>query len=36
MIDFGLAKKIKLGGVTRTLCGTADYMAPEIIEVYTY
>lgn len=31
-IDLGLAKQnMKSDGVTYTFCGTADYMAPEII-----
>jgi serine/threonine protein kinase len=30
-VDFGLAKMLPASGVTYTLCGTADYMAPEIL-----
>jgi len=31
LVDFGLAKRIKKDGKTWTLCGTTDYMAPEIL-----
>lgn len=31
MTDFGFAKKLELGEKTRTLCGTPEYMAPEVI-----
>ena len=29
--DFGFAKKIRFGNKTYTLCGTPDYMPPELI-----
>lgn len=32
MIDFGFAKTIKKSEKTFTLCGTPEYMAPEVLE----
>ena len=29
--DFGFAKKIAAGGKTYTLCGTPEYLAPELV-----
>ena len=29
--DFGFAKKMVIGGKTYTLCGTPEYLAPELI-----
>jgi serine/threonine protein kinase len=29
--DFGFAKKLPPGGKTYTLCGTPEYLAPEVI-----
>ncbi|KAL3864548.1 hypothetical protein ACJMK2_006220 [Sinanodonta woodiana] len=31
LIDFGMAKKLKRGKKTRTICGSPNYIAPEII-----
>lgn len=31
LVDFGFAKELKDGSKTYTLCGTPDYLAPEII-----
>jgi serine/threonine protein kinase len=31
LADFGFAKRINIGERLQTLCGTADYLAPEII-----
>lgn len=31
LVDFGFVKKLELGKKTRSLCGTPEYMAPEIV-----
>lgn len=31
LADFGLAKTLEAGEVTKTFCGTPDYLAPEIV-----
>uniref|UniRef100_T1JMW4 Protein kinase domain-containing protein n=1 Tax=Strigamia maritima TaxID=126957 RepID=T1JMW4_STRMM len=36
LIDFGLAKWAQHGGRARTICGTIQYMAPEILRMETY
>ncbi|KAK4288067.1 hypothetical protein Pmani_038886 [Petrolisthes manimaculis] len=38
IIDFGLAKWLSYGGRTRTICGTLQFMAPEVLrgEEYTH
>lgn len=34
--DFGLAKQTGIGGTTTTMCGTAEYLAPEILQRQSY
>ncbi|XP_065348069.1 serine/threonine-protein kinase S6KL [Cloeon dipterum] len=36
VIDFGMAKWLKYGERTRTLCGTVRYMAPEVVSMEPY
>ncbi|KAL5016905.1 hypothetical protein ScPMuIL_006494 [Solemya velum] len=36
LTDFGLAKWLQKGEKTRTVCGTLQYMAPEVLAVYPY
>jgi uncharacterized serine/threonine-protein kinase SgK494 len=36
LIDFGLSKWLKLGERTTTICGTIQYMSPEILSVEPY
>lgn len=31
MADFGFAKKLPMGQKTNTLCGTPEYLAPELV-----
>jgi len=31
MADFGFAKKLPTGQKTNTLCGTPEYLAPELV-----
>ena len=32
IIDFGLAKMLDKGGMSKTYCGTPEYLAPEMIQ----
>ena len=36
LIDFGLAHKLKPGQVAQTVCGTVEYMAPEVLQEQDY
>jgi len=36
LVDFGLAKWLGAGGRTSTVCGTTEYMAPEVVEQNAY
>ncbi|KAL5275479.1 Pk17E family protein [Megaselia abdita] len=36
LTDFGLSKWLKFGETTKTMCGTAQYMAPEILRGEEY
>ncbi|XP_046555057.1 ribosomal protein S6 kinase-related protein-like [Haliotis rubra] len=36
LIDFGLSKWLQKGDRTRTICGTLQYMAPEVLSAYPY
>lgn len=36
LIDFGLAKKLKQGSSTGTICGTLQYMSPDVASGGTY
>ncbi|XP_050534943.1 serine/threonine-protein kinase S6KL-like isoform X2 [Daktulosphaira vitifoliae] len=36
LIDFGLSKWLPIGCSTRTICGTSQYMAPEILQSGIY
>lgn len=36
LIDFGLAKWLKYGSRTTTICGTRQYMAPEVVSMEPY
>ncbi|XP_055380525.1 serine/threonine-protein kinase S6KL [Condylostylus longicornis] len=36
LIDFGLSKWLKIGNRTKTICGTFQYMAPEILREEYY
>jgi serine/threonine protein kinase len=36
LIDFGLSKWLKLGEKTNTICGTIQYMGPEVLSVEPY
>lgn len=36
IIDFGLSKWLKYGSRTNTICGTLQYIAPEILQMKPY